>query len=325
LVLSRSEIASRLDADACIAAVESAFRLCGSPSAIGPEVLGLHGEGGGFHVKAGGLVLGRTYAAFKINANFPGNPARHGLPTIQGVVALFDATNGALLALMDSGEITALRTAAATALAARHLARPESSTLGIVGCGRQGRAHVRFLGRVLPIRRVLAVDIDDATAARFANDIRDECRVAVEPLASVGAAASASDVIVCCTTATGPVLRRADVRPGTFVAGVGADNPEKRELDGHLFADARVVVDILAQCLAMGDLRHAVAEGRIAADAVHGELSDVVTGRRPGRMSAEEITVFDSTGMALQDVAAAAAVYEVAGLEPEVPRASFGA
>lgn len=324
LVLTRSDVARLLDVDACLEAVELAFRLNGTSAATGPAVLELPGIGGGFHVKAGGLKLDRAYAAAKINANFPGNPAR-GLPTIQGMVLLFDAESGSPLALMDSAEITALRTAAATALAARHLAKPDASVAAMVGCGRQSRDQLRFLARVRRLRQVFAIDRDAAAAARFAAEMSRELGIAVEAVPGVSAA-RAAEIWITCTPSETPVLSRADVAPGAFVAGVGADNPHKRELAGDLFEGTLVVADILGQCLSMGDLRHAVAEGRLRKDEVHAELGDILAGRKSGRRSTEEIAIFDSTGMALQDVAAAAAVYRGAVAQgSDVPRVSLGA
>jgi ornithine cyclodeaminase/alanine dehydrogenase-like protein (mu-crystallin family) len=308
LVLTRSDVARFLGIDACLEAVELAFRLNGTGAAIGPSVLELPGIGGGFHVKAGGLKLDRAYAATKINANFPGNPAGRGLPTIQGLVLLFDAESGEPLALMDSAELTALRTAAATALATRLLAREGASVVAIVGCGRQSRDHLRFLARVRPLRHAFAIDSNPAAAQRFAADMSQEMAIPVCAVGHVGDA-RAAEIWVTCTPSSAALLSRADVNPGAFIAGVGADNPHKRELAGDLFDGTTVVADILGQCLAMGDLRHAVAEGKLQPEQVHAELGDLLAGRKPGRRSDAEITVFDSTGMALQDVAAAAAVY----------------
>jgi len=190
------------------------------------------------------------------------------------------------LAVMDSIEITILRTGAATAAAAKHLARPDSSTVTVCGCGLQGRIQLRALSRVLPL------------AHAFAAGLR--------------AAVSGSDVCVTCTPSRAPFLERAFLRPGTFVAAVGADSPDKQELDPAILASAKVVADVLDQCAAIGEIHHALAAGRIARADVHAELGEVVAGRKPGRTSAAEITVFDSTGTALQDVAAAALVYEKA-------------
>ena len=311
-ILTRGDVARLLGWDECIAAVEDAFRLHAEGRSLAPGVLAVHAPDGGFHVKAAGLPLGRLYVAVKTNGNFPENPRRHGLPTIQGVIVLCDATDGRPLAVMDSMEITVRRTAAATAVAAKRLARPDAHTATLCGCGVQGRAQLRALARVLPLRRAFAFDADPAAARAFAAELAPELGLEVIAVTDLGAAVAASDVCVTCTTARKAFLMKEHVRPGTFVAAVGADHHEKQELDPRLMASAVVVADVLEQCASIGDLHHALAAGAMVKEAVHAELAEVVSGRKPGRRSAEEITIFDSTGTALQDVAAAAVVYEKA-------------
>ncbi|HET9854057.1 MAG TPA: ornithine cyclodeaminase family protein [Methylomirabilota bacterium] len=310
LILTRGDVVALLTLDACIAAVEQAFALQGESRALGPGILGLHVPDGGFHVKAAGLPLSRLYVAVKVNANFPENGRRRGLPTIQGVLALSDGESGRPLALMDSMEITVLRTGAATAVAARHLARPDARTATIVGCGRQGRIQLAALARVRPLERAYAVDTDAAVARRFATETSAQLGLDVRPARSAAEAAPLSDICVTCTPSRHPLLRREDIAAGAFVAAVGADSEDKVEIDPALMAAGTVVVDNLEQCATIGDLHHALACGVLATADVHATLADVVAGRRPGRTSAEEITIFDSTGVAIEDVAAAVAVYE---------------
>ena len=310
LVLTRRDVQAFLGIDECIAAVEAAFRLHAAGRSLPPGVLGVRAREGGFHVKAAGLELSRPYFAAKTNGNFPSNPRRHGLPAIQGVIVLCDAENGCPLAVMDSMEVTARRTAAATAVAAKRLARPDASTVAVCGCGSQGREQLRALARVLPLRRAYAFDLDEATARAYAGDLSRELGFEVIATRDHVAAVRGSDVCVTCTPSREPFLLREHVRPGTFVAAVGADSPEKQELDPRLMAEAVVVVDALEQCAAIGDLHHALEAGALTREQVHAELADVITGRKPGRRDEEEITVFDSTGTAIEDVAAAAVVYE---------------
>jgi alanine dehydrogenase len=310
LVLTRGDVTALLTLDDCIAAVERAFALQGAGRALGPGVLGLHVPDGGFHVKAAGLPLSRLYVAVKLNANFPDNGPRHGLPTIQGVVALSDGETGQPLALMDSMEITVLRTGAATAVAARHLARPDARVATIVGCGRQGRIQLAALARVRSLERAYAVDRDAAVARRFAEEMSARLGLDVRPAGSAAEAAPRSDICVTCTSSRAPLLRRDDIAAGTFIAAVGADNEDKIEIDPALMAACTIVVDSLEQCATFGDLHHALARGVLSTADVHATLADVVAGRKPGRTSAEEITIFDSTGVAIEDVAAAVAVYE---------------
>lgn len=311
LLLTRADIAGLMTPADYLAAVEIGFRLSKQGRAPAPAPLHIPGIAGGFHAKGAALMGSRNLAALKLNGNFPGNPGR-GLPTIQGVVLLCDADDGRVLAIMDSIEITLRRTAAATALAARHLARPDASVLAICGCGDQARAQAAALAATLPVARGLAWDIDADRAVGFAAEMSRTLGLRFVASASLAAAARAADVIVTCTTARTAFLAAADVSPGTFVAAVGADSPDKSEIAPGLMAGAKVVVDVLEQCLAMGDLRHAIAAAAMTAAEVHADLGDVVTGVRPGREHRDEIVVFDSTGTAIQDVASAAAVYEQA-------------
>jgi alanine dehydrogenase len=312
LILSRSDLRALMRFDDYVEAVAEAFRLLargGCQSVIPTEIPAQHGT---FHIKAGALPRGAGYVAVKINGNFPSNKARHGLPTIQGAVYLADASNGRALALLDSAEITLQRTGAATAVAARYLARKDATTATICGCGEQGRIQLTALLHVLSLRTAFAWD-DDAEAARaFARRMSAETGIAIHAVDDLGAATRASDAIVTCTTAREPFLGQEHVRPGTFIAAIGADNPAKSELEPGLMANATVVVDVLEQASFMGDLHHAIAAGAMTAADVHAELGALVTGDKPGRREPEEITIFDSTGTGIQDVAAASRAYELA-------------
>jgi alanine dehydrogenase len=275
--------------------------------------MGVPASDGGFHVKAAGLKLpGRAYFAAKTNANFPGNRERFGLPTIQGIVLLFDAKSGVPLAVLDSIEITILRTGAATAAAAKELARSDSAIVTICGCGEQGRVQLEAIAGVLPIERVWAFDADPERARGFAESRSRELSIAVRPTSDLTAVLRESDVCVTCTPSRTPFVASADIRPGTFLAAVGADSAQKQELDPAILARAKVVVDSIDQCAEIGELHHAIEKGLMRREDVYAELAEILDGRKPGRTSDEEVTVFDSTGTALEDVAAAAAVYEKA-------------
>ena len=309
LLLSRGDVERLLTPDACIAAVEEAFRELGGGKVPAPGILGLRVQEGSFHVKAAQLTLDRPYFAAKINANFPDNGARYWLPTIQGAVILFDAANGVPLAIMDSISITALRTAAATAVAAKYLARNRCETALICGCGRQARAQLDALLQVRALARVYAYDQDAEKARAFAGALEAEIAVQVSPVTDLPQAVAASDIVITCTSARRYFITREMVRPGTFIAAIGADSENKQEIDPRLMAEATVVTDLTEQACAIGDLHHAIEAGVMSRDAVHAELGEIVAGRKPGRTRADEIIVFDSTGTGLQDVAAAIAAY----------------
>lgn len=313
LILRRSEVASLLNLRECIEAVEEAFRSNAEGRSLPPGVLETLTEDGGFHIKAAGLKLAdKTYYAAKVNGNFPQNMLRRGLPTIQGTIVLCDGESGSPLAVMDSIEITILRTGAATAVAAKYLARTESKVATICGCGVQGRVQLKSLLEVLQLEKVYAYDQDNARAERFASELAEELLMDVMPVENLPNAVRESDVCVTCTPSRQPLLKREDVRAGTFIAAVGADNPTKQELDVGLMASNKVVVDILEQCAAIGDLHHAIEVGVMTSSDVYAELGQIVAGQTEGRTSGEEIIIFDSTGTALQDVAAASIVYEKA-------------
>lgn len=300
LLLTRSDIAALLSMRDCIDAVETAFRLHAGGKIGPPGILGMHVGDGSFHVKAAGMS---SYFAAKTNANFPGNRA-HGLPTIQGAILLFDAGNGRLLAIMDSAEVTALRTGATTGVATRHLAKRSASTLLLVGCGAQSAAQLHAVAAVRELRKVFVSDRDPARAARFAGEHGFE----VAP--DLRAALEKSDMCVTCTTSQRFFIDAAWVPAGCFIAAVGADNENKQEIDPTLFRSARVVVDSLEQCALIGDLHHALDAGTITRDGVHGNLGEVAAGHKQGRESDSEIILFDSSGVALGDAAAAALIYE---------------
>jgi alanine dehydrogenase len=321
-ILSRRQVFELLSLRECIAAVEEAFRLHADGRTLGPGVLGVPATRGGFHIKAAGLVGPRSYFAAKTNANFPDNPQRFGLPTIRGTVVLVDAETGEPLAMMDSASVTALRTGAATGVAAKYLARPDSRSATIVGCGAQGAIQLAAIAAVLPLEHAWVLDTDPARAKEFAVRAAADLGIRVSVATDLHAALGESDVCVTCTPARRAFVFRGDVAPGTFVAAVGADSQGKQELEPALVASATLVVDVLEQCTEIGELQHALAAGLMTREDVHAELADVITGRRPGRTRADEITIFDSSGTALEDVAAAVLVYEKAlakGCGAEIP------
>lgn len=293
VILTAADIAELLTLDDCIAAVEEAFRAHGEGRLHPPGILSEHAERGAFHIKTS--TIGRYFVA-KTNANFPGRQ-----PTIQGVALLFDTEEGTPLAVMDSIELTARRTAAATAVAAKYLAPRGRVDVTVFGWGKQGQVQLEAIRRVLDVGDVQVIDPQLGRA---------EARPTLE-----------SDVILTCTTSRAPILHLKDVKPGAFIAAVGADNPAKSEIDPELLAASVVVADITEQAATIGDLHHAIEAGLVGRDHVRAELGEVVAGKKRGRMSDDEIVIFDSTGAGFQDTAAAAIVYERArerGLGTEV-------
>jgi len=311
LLLNLSDVRSLLPFQEYVRVIEQAFGLHAQGKTLKTAMMHVDAANGEFHVKAGGLKLGSPYFAVKSNAGFFRNRERFGMPNIQGVILLCDGENGYPLAMMDSSEITSMRTGAAAAVAAKHLARPESATVTICGCGTQGNVQLLAIQSIFPIRTAYVFDIDKDKAESLASASSRRLGITVVATTNLEAAVEQSDICVTCTPSRQYYLEKKFVSPGTFIAAMGADSPDKQELDPELLKSNKVVVDILDQCAVAGELHHALEKGMRKED-VYAELGEIITGKKQGRISKEEIVIFDATGTALQDAAAAAAVYEQA-------------
>src|SRR4030095_4230069 len=308
LLLKRSDVSSLLSIEECMDAVENVFGLYARGKISPPKVLGLHNDHGGIHIKAG---IGKYFVA-KLNANFPENLKRYGLPTIQGVIVLNDAEDGRLLALIDSIELTIIRTGAATGVSAKWVSNDVESTITICGCGNQGQVSLRALLKVRKIEKVFAFDLEEDQKARFKDEFADEIEIIPTSIYELPAALRKSNIVVTCTTSKKPFVNKDDILPGTFIAAIGADNEDKQEIVSSLIASNKLVTDLTDQCASIGELHHAIREKRMAKTDVYAELGEIIAGNKPRRTSRDEIIIFDSTGTALQDVAAASIVYEKA-------------
>jgi alanine dehydrogenase len=322
LLLTRSDISGLLPFDQYIAAVERAFFLYAQKDAIKPGMMHIESVDGAFHIKAGVVDQGKRLFGLKANGNFPNNLSRFRIPNVHGTLLLSDGHTGYPLAVMDSREITVKRTGAATAIAAKYLARPESSTATLCGCGTQGRIQLEALAHVLPLKKVYAMSRDVANARKFAAEMGEKLSIPVTAIEDLPRALQESDVCVTCTRSEHYFVHKKDVPPGLFIAAVGSDTAEKQELEPAILKSSKVVADILGQCAKIGELHHAIEEG-MSTNQVHGELGQIVAGMKPGRTAPDEIVVFDSTGAAFQDVAAAAAVYEMALRDGRGQRVNF--
>ena len=263
LLLKRSEIARLLSIDECIIAVERAFKMYGEGAVSPPGILGVHAPDGVCHIKAGILEHGKSYFVAKMNANFPQNTSRFGLPTIQGVIILCDGENGSPIAIMDSIEITIQRTGAATAVAAKYLARTDSKVVTICGCGNQGRIQLQSLLSVRQLKQAFVYDVDERQARLLADEFSH--KLSIEPVTkeNLAVCVKQSDICVTCTPSRQYFLNRDDVAPGVFIAAVGADSEEKQEIDPTLFKSNKIVVDVLEQCATIGDLHHEIGRAHV--------------------------------------------------------------
>lgn len=308
-VFDAEQVRARLPMDESIRAMDAAMRAASAGRVATPQRQMMPLEGGGlFAIMPGmGPELG-CYGA-KIAGVHPGNPGR-GLPTIQGLIVLFDYQTGSPLAVMDGAEITAIRTAAASGLATRALARSDARTLGLFGTGIQAAAHLDAMRTVRDIDEVLAWGIDRDSAARFAEQQSARTGLAVRAADSPEEAAGC-DIVCTATNSPTPILEGNWVRPGAHVNLVGAHSLATREADTALIRRAVVYVDLLSSARAeAGDIMIPVAEGAISVDHVVGEIGQLLDGVVLGRVDDAEITVYKSVGFAAQDLYAAARVLD---------------
>ena len=319
LVLSRRDVEAALDPDRLVDAVAAAMADMSAgrgsfPNRTAADVA----EVGGALIAMPAYLAGAGALAAKLVAMFPGNAAL-GLPTHKAIVAVFDPATGAPEAVMDGEVVTAMRTAACSALSAKLLAREDASVLAVLGTGVQARAHAEAVRRVRPVREVRIAGRDPDRVRALAGELG---AVAAESYAD---AIAGADIVCACTHSPEPVVRGAWLDPGTHVTSVGF-NPEGREVDADAVARALVVVESRAAALApypsgSNDLVWAIRDGAVGEDHVHAEIGELVSGTRPGRTSPDQITLYKSVGVAAQDAAAAALALETArarGLGAEI-------
>lgn len=309
-IIDREEVAERLTYELCIPLVRAAMIAfsTGQTRQHLRSILPL-GPNGVFGIMPGALGEGEVFGA-KLISVFPGNFAK-GIQSHQGVVVLFDGQSGAPVCIAHAGEITAIRTAAASAVATDALARPEAHRLAILGYGEQALTHARAMVQVRSISAIRVWGRDAGRAEAFAGKVSAELGVPVTPCADVEAAVSDADIVCAVTNAHDPILLGRWLRPGTHVNLAGASGVGPAEADSDLVAMSRFIADSREGVLAQsGEFLRAKAAGLVDDSHVVGEIGQVLAGDLEGRQSADQITVYKSLGHVVQDLAAAKALYE---------------
>jgi ornithine cyclodeaminase len=312
LVVSRAEVRELLDLDALIDALAKAMAdLSAGRASVPDRIAALLPARDALLAAMPGYVPSLGALVSKLVSLFPRN-AGSAIPTHQAVIAMFDPETGSPLALLDGTEITAVRTGACSALSVRLLAREDSSVLAVLGTGVQARSHARAVVRVRPIAEVLIAGRDRRKAEALATELAKDLGVHVRAVDSYREALEHADVVCATTHALEPVVRRDWVAAGTHVTSVGY-NPAGREIDDQTIVDALVCVESRRAVLApvpagSNDLTQPISDGLITAGHIHAELGEVVSGAKPGRTSAAQVTLYKSVGVAVQDAAAAALV-----------------
>jgi alanine dehydrogenase len=251
-------------------------------------------------------------AGVKIVNVHPENPAKYGLPTVMATIILLDPKNGAPFAIIDGKWITDMRTGAAGGIAAKYLAKKDSRIVSMIGTGAQARTQLLALLDVVPIEDVRAYSPHLDSMQKYAKDVKELLGIDIRLSRSVEEAVKGSDIIVTTTPVREPIVHNDIIEKGMHINAIGADAPGKEELDPLILKRAKIVVDDFKQAFHSGEINVPLSKGIISKDDIYAELGEIILRTKPGRISDEEITVFDSTGLAIQDIATAWRVYEEA-------------
>ncbi len=314
MFLCKSEILPLLDMKEVIPAVENAFRQWALGKAQMPPKSYLTVDKGDFRAMPASLP---GAAGMKWVNVHPENPSRN-LPTVMAVIIYSDPETGYPLAVMDGTDITAYRTGAASAVASKYLARKDASTLGLVGAGRQAHTQLMAHAALYDLKLVKVYDLSEASASRLIKAF-PQYRIEAHTLPEV----MDSDIVCTVTPAHSPVVRKEWVKPGVHINAVGADAHGKEELDPEILNEAVIFVDDMRQASTSGEVNVPLDKGLLDPNRIRGSLGDVVAGTKKGRTNDREITVFDSTGLAIEDIACAHMIYEKVKRNSEFTRLNF--
>lgn len=325
LFLGRAEVRRLLTMEATLEVVEAAFAAHGRGETRMPSkiYLDLPEFEGDFRAMPA-YIPSLKAAGVKWVSSHSANP-RRGLPAVIAVLVLSDPETAEPLAVMDATHITLMRTGAAGGVATKHLARPDSAVLALVGAGVQSHAQLEAIRLVRPINKVRLADPSEASVQSFLEHFGEDPGLEITVCAGIREALEGADVAVTTTPVRKPVVQRAWVPDGIHINAIGADAAGKQELESQILKDARVFIDDREQAFHSGEVNVPLARGEITEADVEGGLGEVVAGKIKGRQAAGDITVFDSTGLAVQDMAVARAIYDRArsqGVGRSLPLAS---
>lgn len=309
-VINDLAIVDLIDLDVAIELIRQAMRDLSAGRVVAPERWAMPTGGQGTLALMPGAIPGRDRFGIKVLSLFDAPQGDPAVPGHQGLMLLFDADNGRPLSVIDANTLTGLRTAAASAVATDILARPDSSTVAMIGCGEQARWHLRALRHVRPIRELRVWSRSPANARDFAADAEEAgVRVIVCPTARN--AIEGADIVCTVTRSSEPIILGDWLSPGQHINLVGSSTRRSREVDERAVARGRFVVDSRANALTQGgELRAAIASGTVSPEHVHAEIGEVLAGAAPGREDRQMITIYKSLGHVAQDLAIAMAVHE---------------
>ena len=311
LLLKKEEVRELIRMKEVIGTVEEAYKAFNSDQVDQPDYMSIHlpSPRGEIDFKLG-YNKGNEMISMKASSGgFPNNPTEHGVPSGMGTILLFDARTCALICVMDGSLITGLRTGAAGAVSVKALARKNAKKITSIGTGNQARMQIRAINEIMKIEEIHAWDHTAESTAKFKADIEREFDIPVVIANSKQEAVEQADILITTTRGKGSVVEAGWVKPGTHIVAIGTDAKGKQEFDPEIFRNAKAVVDSILQCTEKGEIQHALRENILTKDGIHAEIGEVLLGKKPGRESDEEITIFDSTGMAIQDNTTSTKIY----------------
>ncbi|MGY5859511.1 MAG: ornithine cyclodeaminase family protein [Candidatus Thorarchaeota archaeon] len=313
LILTRKEVESCLSMKRTIEAVKEAYMAFANDRVQMPSVMHLDVDkyNGEVDIKSG-FVEDFDLIGTKIASGYYDNH-KLGLPPGMAVIVLLDLKTSMPLAIMDGSYITAYRTGAAGAVAASVLARKDSAKVGIIGAGTQGRMQVLALKEIFQLEEIRVWDIEEKMATKYSTEMSELLGIDVKNFTNREDVVRGSDIVVTVTPSKKALVNKDWIEKGMHINAIGADGPGKQEMDPAIVKLAdKVVVDSFSQCKRIGEIQHALSQGLIQDSDIHAEIGEILIGKKVGRESEDEITFFDSTGLAAQDIAAAHVVLEAA-------------
>ncbi|WP_369959794.1 ornithine cyclodeaminase family protein [Pseudomonas benzenivorans] len=312
LLLSKEQVGSLISMKEVIGTVEEAYRAFSGGQVIQPDYIGIHlpePRGGEIDFKVGYCKSNEIISMKASSGGFLDNPTAHGVPNGMGSVLLFDARSCALICVMDGSLLTGLRTGASGAVSVKALARKNARKITCIGTGKQARMQIRAISLVMQIEEIHAWSRRPESRECFKADIEGEFGIPVILADSKQQAVEQADILITTTRGKGPLVEASWVKPGTHIVAIGTDMKGKQEFEPEIFRNAKIVTDSNSQCIDKGETWHPLNAKIIGLDAIHGELGEILLGTKPGRENDEEITIFDSTGMAIQDNTTAEKIY----------------
>jgi alanine dehydrogenase len=313
LILNQSEVKKLLTMNDVLTVVEEGYIQQAREQVVQPAIVSIE-----VPEYSGELDIKSCYSkendsvSVKTAVGYMNNRRDYNLPTLLATIIIYDAKNGYPLCIMDGGLVTGLRTGAAGGVSAKYLSRKDSKVLSVIGAGGQARMQARAISLVRPIEKIKVWSGREVELEGYKKDVEADLGISVETYTDINEAIDGADIIVTTTPSKEALFEASKVAPGTHIAAIGADMPGKQEIDSEIYRSAKAVVDNTVECVKRGETSNAIIGGIIKEEDLYGEIGEIVIGKKKGRESDDEITIFDSTGMGIQDNVVAKLIYDKA-------------